>query len=182
MNLTPYLQQMEKAIQHFLWELKALHVGRASAGLVENITVEASYWPMKIPQLAHVTLMDGTTLKIEPRDKSELKHIEKAIYDANVGLTPQNEGSYIMVRVPPLTQDRRMEIAKQVKAMGEEIKGRIRVARQDAMKESKAIFDAKEIGEDESKRNEKDIDALVKAMNEKIDDMVKNKSEEVMKV
>ncbi len=182
MDIAPYRQQMDKAIQFFLWELKALHIGRASAGLVENITVEASYWSMKIPQLAHVTLMDGTTLKIEPRDKSELKHIEKAIYDANVGLTPKNEGSYIIVKIPALTQDRRTEITKQVKGMGEEIKGRIRVARQDAMKDSKAIFDAKEIGEDESKRNEKDIESLVKATNDKVDELVKNKSEEVMTI
>jgi len=77
---------------------------------------------MKIPQVAHVTLMDAQTIKIEPRDKNELKHIEKAIYDANIGLTPQNEGSYIIVKVPALTHDRRVEITKQVKAMGEEVK------------------------------------------------------------
>lgn len=182
MDMTPYRQLMDKAIQYFESELKSLQVGRASSGLVENITVEASYWPMKIPQIAHVTLMDAQTIKIEPRDKNELKHVEKAIYDANVGLAPQNEWSYVIVRVPALTQERRMEIAKQVKAMGEDVKWRIRVARQDAMKDNKAIFDAKEIGEDESKRNEKDIDALVKTMNEKIDELVKNKSEEVMTI
>jgi len=159
-----------------------LQVGRASAGLVENITVEASYGPMKVPQIAHVTLMDAQTIKIEPRDKNEIKHVEKAIYDANVGLTPQNEGSYILVKIPALTQDRRTEITKQVKAMGEDIKGRIRVTRQDAMKENKTTFDAKEIGEDEKNRNEKDIDTLTKTMNEKVDELVKNKSEEVMKV
>jgi ribosome recycling factor len=81
-----------------------------------------------------------------------------------------------------LTQERRTEISKQVKSMGEEMKGRIRVARQDAMKDNKVIFDAKEIGEDESKRNEKDIDVLVKSMNDKIDELVKNKSEEVMTI
>jgi len=102
--------------------LKALQIGRASAGLVENITVEASYGPMKIPQIAHVTLMDGQTIKIEPRDKNEVKHVEKAIYDANVGLTPQNDGGYILVKIPALTQERRIEITKQVKAMGEDIK------------------------------------------------------------
>ncbi len=182
MDLTPYRQLMDKAIQYFTGELKALQVGRASAWLVENITVEASYGPMKIPQIAHVTLMDAQTIKIEPRDKNELKHVEKAIYDANVGLAPQNEGSYVIVRVPALTQDRRVEITKQVKAMGEEVKWRIRVARQDAMKDNKAIFDAKEIGEDESKRNEKEIDALVKTMNDKVDELVKNKSEEVMTI
>ncbi len=182
MDLTPHRQQMDKALQFFVWELKALQVGRASAGLVENITVEASYGPMKIPQIAHVTLMDPQTIKIEPRDKNELKHVEKAVYDANVWLTPQNEGSYVLVRVPALTQERRIEITKQVKSLGEEIKWRIRMARQDAMKDNKTIFDAKEIGEDESKRNEKDIDALVKSMNEKIDELVKNKADEVMTI
>ncbi|MFA7717684.1 MAG: ribosome recycling factor [Candidatus Absconditabacterales bacterium] len=182
MDMTPFKQQMDKAIAYFEGELKALQIGRASAGLVENITVEASYGPMKIPQIAHVTLMDGQTLKIEPWDKNELKHVEKAIYDANAGLTPQNEGSYVIVKIPALTQERRIEITKQVKAMGEDIKGRVRMIRQDAMKQNKTIFDAKEIGEDEKNRNEKDIDILIKGMNEKIDEHVKNKSEEVMKV
>ncbi len=182
MDLTGHRQQMDKAIQFLEGELKALHVGRASAGLVENISVEASYGPMKIPQIAHVTIMDWQTIKIEPRDKSELKHVEKAIYDANAWLTPQNEGSYVIVRIPALTQERRIEITKQVKVMGEEIKWRIRMARQEAMKDNKVIFDAKEIGEDESKRNEKDIDTLVKIMNEKIDELVKNKSDEIMTI
>lgn len=182
MDISVYKQQMDKAVAYFEWELKALQVGRASAGLVENITVEASYGPMKVPQIAHVTLMDGQTIKIEPRDKNEIKHVEKAIYDANIGLTPQNEGSYILVKIPALTQERRLEITKQVKAMGEEIKGRVRVIRQDAMKENKTIFDAKEIGEDEKNRTEKEIDAMTKTMNEKIDELVKNKGEEVMKV
>lgn len=182
MDLTTHRQQMDKAVQYLLWELKALQVGRASAGLVENITVEASYGPMKVPQIAHVTIMDAQTIKIEPRDKNELKHVEKAIYDANTWLAPQNEGSYIIVKIPPLTQDRRTEITKQVKAMGEEVKGRIRMARQETMKENKAVFDAKEIGEDESKRNEKEIDALVKDMNEKVDELVKNKSDEIMTI
>ncbi len=137
---------------------------------------------MKIPQIAHVTIMDGQTIKIEPRDKNELKHVEKAIYDANAGLTPQNEGSYVIVKIPALTQDRRTEITKQVKAMGEDVKGRIRMARQEAMKDNKAVFDAKEIGEDESKRNEREIDALVKTMNDKVDELVKNKSDEIMTI
>jgi len=182
MDMTPYRQQVEKTIQFFESELKSLQVGRASSGLVENVTVEASYGPMKLPQIAHVTLMDAQTLKIEPRDKNELKHVEKSIYDANIWLAPQNEGSYIIVRIPALTQERRIEITKQVKAMGEEMKWRVRVIRQDAMKDNKSIFDAKEIGEDESKRNEKDIDALVKSTNDKIDELVKHKSEEVMTI
>lgn len=182
MNITPYMQQMDKTIQFFESELKSLQVGRASTWLVENIAVEASYGTMKIPQIAHVTLMDAQTIKIEPRDKNEVKHVEKSIYDANIWLTPQNEWTYVLVKIPALTQDRRIEIVKQVKSMGEEMKWRVRVTRQDAMKDNKTIFDAKEIGEDESKRNEKDIDILVKSMNDKIDVLVKNKSEEIMTV
>ena len=182
MDMTPYKQQLDKTIAYFEWELKSLHMGRASAGLVDGIEVEASYGAMKVPQIAHVTLMDAQTIKIEPWDKNELKHVEKAIYDANIWLSPQNEGSYILIKVPALTQERRLEITKQVKAMGEEIKGRIRVIRQDAMKDNKTIFDAKEIGEDEKNRNEKDIEALIKSHNEKVDELVKMKSEEVMKV
>ncbi len=182
MDMTSYKQQMDKSLSYFEGELKALQIGRASTWLVENITVEASYGPMKVPQIAHVTLMDGQTIKIEPWDKNEIKHVEKAIYDANVWLTPQNEGSYIIVKIPALTQERRIEITKQIKAMWEDIKWRIRVVRQDAMKENKSIFDAKDIWEDEKNRNEKDIDALTKSMNDKVDELVKNKNEEVMKV
>lgn len=182
MDFNPYKQQMNNSVQYLSNELKWLQIGRASAGLVENINVEASYGTMKIPQIWHVTVMDWQTLKIEPRDKNETKHIEKAIYDANAWLTPQNEWWYIIIKIPALTQERRVEITKQVKAMGEEIKARIRTTRQDAMKETKKMLDAKEIGEDEHKRNEKEIDVLVKSMNDQIDELVKNKSEEVMKV
>ncbi|MFZ2151059.1 MAG: ribosome-recycling factor [Candidatus Absconditicoccaceae bacterium] len=173
---------MNKAIAFLEGEFKALQVGRASTGLVENINVEASYGMFKIPQLAHVTIMDGQTIKIEPRDKGEIKHIEKAIYDANIGLTPQNDGGYLIVRIPALTQDRRQEIVKQVKSMGEECKTTIRKIRQEAMKDTKQIFDNKEIGEDQHKTNEKEIEDLVKKAGVKIEELTKIKSEEIMKI
>lgn len=183
MDLSVYKQQMQKSIDYLEKELKALQVGRASAGLVENIDVNLSYGgSLKVPQIGHVTVLDGQTLKIEPRDKKELKNIEKAIYDSNAGVTPQNEGSYILIKVPPLTQDRRVEITKQIKAMGEDIKARIRLARQDAMKATKTLFDNKEIGEDQHKGNEREVDVIVKSMNETIDTLVKGKSEEIMKI
>ena len=183
MDISAYQQQMQKAIEYLEKELKSLQIGRASAGLVENIDVDLSYGgSLKVPQVGHVTVMDGQTLKIEPRDKNELKHIEKAIYDANTGLTPQNQGSYIMLKIPALTQERRQDIVKQVKSMGEEIKARIRLVRQDAMKDTKKQFDDKLIGEDEHKANEKNIDSLVKEMNDVIDNHTKIKCEDVMKI
>lgn len=183
MDITPYKQQMQKAVDYLEKELKSLQVGRASAWLVENIDVNLSYgWSLKIPQVWHVTVMDAQTIKIETWDKWELKNVEKAIYDSNSGLTPQNEWSYIMIKIPPLNQERRQEITKQVKSMWEEIKARIRLVRQDAMKDTKKQFDDKLIGEDAHKSNEKEIDSLVKTMNDNIDSIVKIKSEEIMKI
>ncbi len=183
MDIAPYKQQMQKAIEYLEKELKWLQMGRASAWLVENIDVNLSYGgSLKIPQVGHVTIMDAQTIKIETRDKGELKNVEKAIYDSNIWLTPKNEGSYIIIKIPPLTQERRQEIVKQVKAMWEEIKARIRLVRQDAMKDTKKQFDDKLIGEDTHKSNEKEIDSLVKTMNDNIDSIVKIKSEDVMKV
>jgi len=182
MDISVYQKQMDKAIDFLEQEFKAIQVWRASGGLVENISVQVSYWFMKIPQVSHVSIMDNQTLKIEPRDKWEIKNIEKAIYDANIWLTPKNEWQYIIVKIPALTQERRQEIVKQVKWIWEETKARVRVIRQDWQKETKKIFTDKLIWEDENKRNEAELDKITKNSNTKIDDLVKSKSDEVMKI
>jgi len=182
MDISVYQKQMDKAIDFFEQELKAIQVWRASAWLIENVSVQVSYWFMKIPQIAHVSVMDPQTLKVEPWDKWELKNIEKAIYDVNIGLAPKNEGQYLIVKIPALTQERRWEIVKQVKWLWEETKARVRVIRQDWQKETKKIFADKLIWEDENKRNEAELDKITKNANVKIDDLVKVKGEEVMKI
>lgn len=182
MDITPYKDQMQKAKNYLENEFQSLQVGRASTWLVENITVEASYGAMKVPQVAHVTILDPQTIKIEPRDKKETKNIEKAIYNAEIGLTPQNEWDYVMIKIPPLTEDRRADIAKKVKNMWEDTKAQIRQIRQDAMKNTKKMLDDKEISEDQNKTNENNIEELVKDFNTQVDNLVKAKSEEVMKI
>jgi len=183
MDISIYKEQMQKAIDHLEKELKGLQIGRASTSLVENIDVNLSYgWSLKIPQVWHVSIMDAQTIKIETWDKNELKNVEKAIYDSNSGLTPKNEWWYIIIKIPSLTQERRLEIVRQIKADWEDIKARIRLVRQDAMKDTKKQFDDKLIGEDQHKANEKEVDNLVKSMNDKIDLVIKNKSEDIMKV
>ncbi len=182
MDISTYKQQIEKAIWYLEKELQSLQVGRASSGLVENITVHASYWDMKVPQVAHVTILDPQTLKIEPRDKNETKNIEKAIYDAEIWLSPQNEWEYILIKIPPLTEERRINITKKIKIMWEDTKAQIRQTRQDAMKSTKKLLDNKEISEDENKNNENNIEDMVKQFNTKIDELVKNKSDEIMKI
>lgn len=182
MDITPFKTQMDKAFNYLENEFMWLQLGRATPGLVENITVHASYWDMKIPQIAHVTVLDSQTLKIEPWDKKECWAISKAIYDAELWLAPQNEWSHVMIKIPALTQERRIEITKMVKNMWEETKAKIRVIRQDAMKSTKKLLEDKEISENENKANEANIEDVVKEFNTKIDNIVKAKSEEVMKI
>ena len=182
MDLTQFKTQMEKSLSYLENEFMWLQLGRASTWLVDNITVHASYWDMKIPQISHVTILDTQTLKIEPWDKKECAAISKAIYDAELWLAPQNEWTHVMIKIPALTQDRRDEICKKVKSMWEEIKAKIRVIRQDAMKATKKLLESKEISENENKANEWNIDELSKEFTTKIDALVKAKSEEVMKI
>ena len=182
MDISIYKENMHKATAYLENEFQALQIGRASAWLVENITVKASYGDMKIPQVAHITILDPQTLKIEPWDKKETKNIEKAIYEAELWLAPQNEGDYVMIKIPALTQDRRADIAKKIKTMWEDSKAQVRQVRQDAMKTTKKLLDNKEISEDQNKINEANIDWLVKDSNTQIDNLVKAKSEEIMKL
>jgi ribosome recycling factor len=182
MNLASYQQKLDSIIAHLQKEFTGLQVGKASPALVENISIELSYGDMKISQMAHVTVMDAQTLKIEPWDKTVVKSIEKAIYDAAIGLAPQNEGTHVLIKIPPLTQERRQEIVKQVKALGEDTKAHVRRVRQDAMHDTKKQLDAKDISEDEHKVNEKSIEDIIKKVNTTIDDLVSSKSESVMKI
>ncbi len=182
MELQNHQHQVNKALEYLDHALQGIQLGKASTSLLENLNVKASYGDAKVNALGHVSILDPHTMKIECWDKSELKNIEKAIYDANIGLTPKNEGEYIMVSIPPLTEERRRETAKQVKAMGEDSKAQIRRIRQDAMKETKKELDAKEISENEHKINENNIEEIIKQANTKIDSLVDVKSKEVMSV
>ncbi len=182
MDIAPFKEQMQKALNYLEGEFKNLQLGRASSWLVENITVSTTYWEMKLPQIAHVTILDTQTLKIEPRDKKECGNITKAIYDAELWLSPQNEWVYVMIKIPPLTQERRVDISKRVKIIWEETKAKIRISRQDAMKNTKKLLENKEISENENKINENNIEEITKEFNTKIDNLVKTKSDEMMKI
>jgi ribosome recycling factor len=182
MDLASYQKKVDQSLQYLQGEFGGLQLWRATPGLIENISVEASYGHMKLNQLGHVSVLDSQTLKVECRDKWEMKSVEKAIYDANIWLTPQNDGGYLIIRIPALTQERRLDLVKHVKTLWEETKAQIRRIRQDAMKDTKDLFVAKEIGEDLHKRNEEDIESMVKKANAKVDEMVDQKGEEVMKV
>lgn len=182
MDTSAYKQRMHKALDHLLHELSGFHVGRATSSLVDSITVSVSYGTMKLNQLANVVVMDSQTLKIEAWDKWVISSIEKAIYDSGTGLTPKNEWDYILVKVPPLTQERRQELTKLVSKLGEETKVSFRNIRHDALKDLKQDLDAKLISEDQKKWGEHAVDALIKDMSLQVEEIVKKKTEEIMKV
>jgi len=159
-------------------------VGKASPKLIENIDCFIPSWGMeqKISQIANVGVIDSQTLKIEPWDKGTISSIEKGIYDSETGLTPQGMGDYIIVKIPPMTTERRRDLTKLVSKMGEEAKISVRNIRHDVLKSIKASVDAKTMSETEQETLEKEIEKLIKEQNTKIDDDTKSKSEDIMKI
>src|SRR3954463_6051305 len=130
-------QHMDKSIQSLKGELIKVRTGRASTALVDSVQVD--YYGSNVPvnQVANVTTPDARTIQIAPWEAGQLGAIEKAIHGANIGLTPQNDGKVIRISIPAMTEDRRKELAKQVKKMGEESKVALRNHRRDANEEVK---------------------------------------------
>lgn len=184
MEIDKYSKQMDKTISHLENEFQSLHLWRASTWLVENIDIFVQSWWMKqkLNQLWNISIMDSQTIKIESWDKSIIPSIEKWIYDSGTWLTPSNQGDYIMIKIPPLTKERRMELTKYVHELWEENKIALRNIRHEALKEIKKEHDEKTISEDDKKRLEKELDELTKKFNQKIDTEVKNKQNEIMNI
>lgn len=174
----------DKIISHLESAFMRLQLWRASSGLVEEIHVyvKSRWMDQKLNQVANISTIDAQTLKIEPRDRSTLADLQKAIYDAELWLAPQNQWDYLLIKVPPLTQERRKELSKVVSRDWEDAKIALRNKRHDARKTAEVEFKADEISENEKKWRENTIDEIVKKYSDEVDRMVKDKSEEVMKV
>jgi len=173
---------IEKTIRHLDSEYGKLQLGRANPSLLEDIMVEVYgvKWPLK--NSANVSVMDAQTLSIKAWDKSVMHNIEKAIADAGIGLTPQNTGESILIKIPPLTEERRRDIAKIAKKLLEDAKIGVRNARADSHKDIKKALEEKEISEDEEKNLQSELQKLVDEANKKVDEHFKNKEADIMKV
>ncbi len=182
MIVADLITQMQKAFDHLKNEYAALQIGRASAALVEDILVECYGAQSPLKQSANISCPDAKTVRVEPWDKSLIGDIEKALQESNIGINPQNMGEYILLPIPPMTEDRRRQLAKLVHELAENAHIAVRQARQDALKKVKAQKDNKEISEDEAKSQEKEIQEKVDEMNKQIDTTSKNKETEVMSV
>ncbi|CAH0119843.1 ribosome recycling factor [Paenibacillus sp. CECT 9249] len=174
-------ERMEKAIGALKRDLATLRAGRASAALLDRIQAEYYGAMTPINQLANINTPDSRTLIIQPWDKSSLADIERAILKSDLGLTPANDGSQIRLAIPPLTEERRIELVKSTKKFGEEAKVAIRNIRRDANDEIKKM-EKTDISEDESRRHQDEIQKTTDKFIAEVDKILSAKEKEIMEV
>ncbi len=175
-------QRMAKSVEALKNELIKIRTGRAHPSLLDHITIECYGSPMPLNQVANITISDSRTLAVTVFDKSNAALVEKAIMTSDLGLNPRSAGAVIHVPLPPLTEDRRKDLAKIVKGEGEGSRVSIRNIRRDANADIKELLKEKEISEDESKKAEKDIQKITDDYIVKIDADLKTKEAELMEV
>ncbi len=169
---------MEKAVEAMEKRFAQVRAGRANPSILDGVMV--NYYGVDTPlkQLATVSVPEARMILVKPFDRGSLHNIEKGIFEADLGLTPSNNGESIIISVPPLTEDRRKELTKQVKAISEEGKVSIRNIRRETMED----IEKAKLPEDVEKAKDKEVQDLVNEYNKKIEDMLKEKDEELMTV
>lgn len=172
--------RMGKSIDALRHELTRLRTGRASTALVDGIRVPAYGSEMPLNQVATVVLGDARSIVITPFDKSLVGPVEKAILASDIGITPNTAGTVIRLNMPPLTEERRRELAKHVSHEGENAKIAIRNVRRDAMQKVKDLLKDKQISEDEERRADDEIQKLTDRFVKDVDGVVKAKEDELM--
>ncbi len=175
-------EKMEKAIAQLKREFGQIRSGRANPLILDKVVVDYYGAPTPLRQMSQVTVQDGTTLVITPYDKSILKEIEKAIIKAEIGITPNSDGICIRLAFPPLTEERRKEIVKDVKRLGEDAKVAIRNIRRDMTDSLKKIEKDEKLPEDSVKDNQDKIQKLTDKFTGIIDSNVTDKEKEVLTV
>ncbi|MBI5728432.1 MAG: ribosome recycling factor [Candidatus Magasanikbacteria bacterium] len=170
----------EKAVSHLETEFSGLQVGRASAGLVENMMVEVYGMMQPLKAIAGISIPDARTVQIQPWDRGALAPIEKAIQNSELSINPVNNGVAIILNIPPLTEERRRDLVKVVGKISEDARISIRSARHDAMATLKKMEHDSALTEDELAKGEKQIQAKTDEMNGKIDTLAKKKEESLM--
>ena len=175
-------QKMSKSIESLRVTLSRIRTGRAHAGLLDHIQVDYYGSPVPISQVANVTLMDARTIGVSPWEKKMAIVIEKAIRESDLGLNPVSMGDLLRVPLPPLSEERRRELAKVVKTEGEHTKVAVRNLRRDANEQFKKLLKDKELSEDEERRAQDDIQKLTDRNVAEIDRILAEKEKELLTV
>ena len=181
-DLKLFEEKMQKSISVLESDLATLRAGRANPAVLNKITVEYYGAVTPLPQIGNISVPDPRTILIQPWDGSILGEVEKAILKSDLGLTPTNDGKAIRLSFPPLTEERRKEIAKVIRTKCEDSKVAIRSIRRDAMDSFKKAQKNAEITEDDLKGIEKDIQKLTDNFIKEIDTIMTNKEKEIMEL
>ena len=172
---------MEKALEHLDHELSKLRTGKASTAMLQDLMVEYYGTPTLMTQVANLQVTDARTIVIQPWERNMLGPIERSIINANLGVTPSNDGEVVRIMIPPLTEERRKELVKKAKHAGEESKVGVRTARHKALDHiKKAVKDG--LPEDMGKRKETELQDLVNKFVEQVDKVVATKEKEILTV
>ena len=174
--------KMGKTVNALVTEYGAIRAGRANPQILDKLTVDYYGTPTPINQLGSISVAEARVLVVQPWDKSVLKAIEKAIQTSDIGINPQNDGSVIRLTFPPLTEDRRKELAKEIQKIGENSKVAVRSIRRDCVDKLKAMKKASEITEDDLKDGEKEIQKITDNFIKEVDDLAAAKAKEIMEI
>jgi len=173
---------MSKSIDSLKHQLTKVRTGRASASVLDGVTVDYYGSPTPVNQVGQVSTPEARLLQIQPFDKTLISEIEKSIINANLGLTPSNDGNLIRIQFPALTEERRKEQVKEIKKLGEDTKIAIRNARRDGNDEVKKAEKAKEISEDDSKKYQTEIQTVTDKFVKEVDGIIEKKEQELLTV
>lgn len=174
--------KMEKALEHFEYQLSEVKAGKASPTVLNSIMVESYGAVMPVNQVASVSVPDARTIVIQPWDKKVIPAIEKAIINSNLGMTPSNNGESIRLNVPPLTEERRKMLVKQIKSDAEAARVQMRNVRRDAIDAIKKSIKADGLPEDVAKDGEDEAQKMMEKFSKQIDDILTSKEKEIMTV
>lgn len=175
-------EKMQKTVNVLDADLAAVRAGRANPAVLDKVTVDYYGAPTPVNQMAAISVAEARILVITPWDKSTLKPIEKAIQASDIGINPINDGNVLRLTFPQLTEERRKDLVKDIKKMGEESKVAIRSIRRDVMDKFKTMKKNNEITEDDLKNCEKDVQNVTDKFVKKIDEMIEAKEAEIMSI
>ena len=175
-------EKMNKSIDALEREYKSIRAGRANAAVLDRVNVDYYGVPTPVQQMAAISVPEPRTLLITPWDKSTLKDIEKAILTSEIGINPQNDGTFIRLNFPPLTEERRKDIVKDIRKKGEDAKVAVRNQRRDALDKLKALKKNNAITEDDEANGEKKIQNLTDKFCKEIDELAGIKEKEIMEI
>ena len=181
-NENNYLQKMSKTFEVFTKELSSLRTGRANANMLDLVKVDVYGQKMPINQLASITTPESRMINIQVWDLNNVALIDSAIKKSELGLNPQTDGLLLILPVPDLSEERRNEMKKLIKSMGEKCKISVRNIRREANDELKKLLKSKKISEDDEKKFEKKIQTITDDQIKKIDEKVISKETEIMKI